>query len=125
MLRQKEPSKRSKKGGAKGSVAILEESIQLGCVSQDSFPRKFILRGTLKIGDDQNTTSNSPKVAGTQIKFGREKGPSRGVTQKCEPHERHPCANQFEERTQDETTKKGAPAEWHGTWQKSVFELKI
>ena len=44
MLRQKEPSKRSKKGGAKGSVAILEESIQLGCVSQDSFPRKFILR---------------------------------------------------------------------------------
>ena len=29
-------NKKSKKGGAKGSVATLKESIQLGCVSQDS-----------------------------------------------------------------------------------------
>ena len=36
------PSKKSKKGGAKGSVAILKESFQLGCVSQDSYPRKSI-----------------------------------------------------------------------------------
>ena len=33
----------------------------------------------------------------------KRKGPSRGVTQKCEPHERNPCAPKFEERTQDET----------------------
>ena len=38
------PSKKSKKGGAEGSDAILKESIQLGCVSQDSYPRKSILR---------------------------------------------------------------------------------
>ena len=36
------PNKRSKKGGAKGSVAILMESAQLGCVSQDSYPRKSV-----------------------------------------------------------------------------------
>ena len=41
MLRQKEsPARQSKKGGAKGSVAILKESFQLGCVSQDSYSEK-------------------------------------------------------------------------------------
>ena len=37
------PSKKSKKGGAKGSVALLKESTQLGCVSQDSYPRKHLM----------------------------------------------------------------------------------
>ena len=42
---------KSKKGGAKGSVAILKESFQLGCVSQESYPRNSILRepGKLEI----------------------------------------------------------------------------
>ena len=35
------PNKKSKKGGAKGSVAILKEFLQLDCASQDSYPRKF------------------------------------------------------------------------------------
>ena len=38
-----QPSEKSKKIGAKGSVAVLKESIQLSCVSrvsQDSHPRK-------------------------------------------------------------------------------------
>ena len=30
------PSNKSKKGSAKGSVALLKEPFQLGCVSQDS-----------------------------------------------------------------------------------------
>ena len=34
----------SEKGGASGSVALLKESIQMGCVSQDSFPRMSILK---------------------------------------------------------------------------------
>ena len=38
------PYKKSKKGGAKGSAAILKEFLQLGCASQDSYPRKSILR---------------------------------------------------------------------------------
>ena len=37
---EERPSKKSKKGGAKGSVALLKESTQLGCVSQDSYPKK-------------------------------------------------------------------------------------
>ena len=37
---EERPSKKSKKGGATGSVASLKESTQLGCVSQDSYPRK-------------------------------------------------------------------------------------
>ena len=35
------PSKKSKRG-AKGSVVILKESVQLGCASQDFYPRQFI-----------------------------------------------------------------------------------
>ena len=37
---EEEPSQKSNKGGAKGSVATLKGSIQLGCVSQDCYPRK-------------------------------------------------------------------------------------
>ena len=44
------PNKRSKKCGAKGSVALLTESTQLGCVSQDSYPRKSILRERGRLG---------------------------------------------------------------------------
>ena len=33
------PTKKSKKNRAQGSVALVKESLQLGCVSQDSFPR--------------------------------------------------------------------------------------
>ena len=36
------PNKKSKKSGAKGSVATVKESTQFGCVSQDSYPRTFI-----------------------------------------------------------------------------------
>ena len=42
MMRQKE--------GAKGLVAILKESTQMGCVSQDSHPRKSTPRAKRKIG---------------------------------------------------------------------------
>ena len=49
MLRQKE-SLTEVEGGAKGSVAILKESFQSGCVSQDSYPRKSILREHGKMG---------------------------------------------------------------------------
>ena len=72
----------------------------LGCVSQDSHPRKSILR---KEGNwDQITPSNSPKARGTTSNTGKM-GPSRGVIQKCGPPERYPCAPRFEDRTQDET----------------------
>ena len=66
------PSKKSKKGGAKGSVALLKESTQLGCVSQDSYPRNSI--PLEKKGNwDQNTPSNFPTAPGTKQKFGKER----------------------------------------------------
>ena len=65
------PRKRSKKGGAKGSIATLTESQQLGCVSQDSYPRKSILR---KLENwNRNTQSNSSRGPGTKRKFGKER----------------------------------------------------
>ena len=39
----RQPSKKSKEGGGKGSVALLKESIQMGCVSKDCLGRKSIL----------------------------------------------------------------------------------
>ena len=44
------PNEKSKKGGAKGSVATLKEATQLGCISQDSCPRKSILRELGRLG---------------------------------------------------------------------------
>ena len=65
------PSKKSKKSGVKGSVALLMESIPLGSVSQDSHPRMSILGK--KENWDQVTPSNSPRTRGTNQNSG-EKG---------------------------------------------------
>ena len=82
MLRQKEtPSKKSKKDGAKGSVAMLKESVQLGCVSQDSNPRKFF----------------------PQIKKSGKKGSIARDHPQVWPHECSPCASKFGERSHEET----------------------
>ena len=49
---EEKPSNKSKKGGAKASVALKEDG-QLGCVSQDSHPRKSILRKAGTLGSNQ------------------------------------------------------------------------
>ena len=79
----------------------MKESFQLGCVSQDSYPRSLFY--VKKENWDRNTPSNSPKAPGIKSKFGKEKGPSRGIIQKRAPHERGPCAPKFEERSHEET----------------------
>ena len=58
------PNKRSKKRGRKGSVELLTESIQLGCVSQEPRPRKSILwkEGALR----PNHAVKFPKAPGTK-----------------------------------------------------------
>ena len=100
---EKKPSKKSKKCGAKGSVASLKESIQLGCASQDSSPRKSILREHGICGS--NHAVKFSKGMWHQIKIWERKGPSRGIVQRCAcaPHERSPCAPKFEERSHEET----------------------
>ena len=94
-------SKKSKKGGAKGSVALMKETIQLGCVSKDYPGRKSVLREVSNLGS--NHTVKFSKSTWHHIKIRERTGPSRGVIQHCEPHERSPCATRFEERSQEET----------------------
>ena len=66
-----QPSKTSKKSGVKGSVVLLKESTQLGCVSQDSHPSKSILR-------------KGKMARGTTSTFGKER-----------VHRKDPCAPRF------------------------------
>ena len=97
------PSKKSKKGSAKGSVALLKESPNCGCVSQDSYPKKSILRKVRKMGSNASAGHTVKFSGGTwhQIKIRERKGPPRGIIQKCEPHERNPCAPRFEGRSHE------------------------
>ena len=74
----------------------------MGCVYQDSYPRKYILR------EKENWIKTRRQILQEHLapkkKLGKERvGPSRGFIQKCEPHERGPCAPKFGERSHEET----------------------
>ena len=71
--RKKESPSRSQRkvGGAKRSVPIFKGSAQLGCASQDSYPRETI-PVNLELWE-RNTPSNSPKELDTKSKFGKER----------------------------------------------------
>ena len=73
----------------------------MGFVSQDSYPRKSILRESGMLGS--NRPSKFPRGTWHQIKIRERKGPSRGIIQKCAPHERSPCAPKVGERSHEET----------------------
>ena len=73
---KRRPTKRSKKGAAKRSVAILKESIHSGCVSQDSYPRKSILRESGKLGSKH--TVKFSKSTWHQIKYPGKAGSIAG-----------------------------------------------
>ena len=95
----------------------------MGCVSQDSYPRKSILRETGRLG-----TQHAVKFSkGTwhQIKFRESKGQSRGIVQECAPHERCPCAPKFEDRSHEETLTQERCAR-KAAWDlaKNIYKLK-
>ena len=69
------PSIKSKKGGAKGSVATLKESAQLGSVSQDSHPGKSSLREEGKLGSKHAVTFS--KATWHQKKSGKKRSIAR------------------------------------------------
>ena len=120
---EEKPSTKSKNGGVKQSVALLKESILLGCVSQDSHPRKSILRKEGKLGSKHAVKFS--KGTWHQIKNRERKGPSRGIVQKCEPHERSPCVPKFEGRSQEETLHQERCARrvaWDSA--KNIYKLK-
>ena len=67
----RQPNSKSKKSGGKGSVALLKESIQLGCVSPDYSSKKSILRKLGNIGSSH--TVNFSKGTWHHEKKGKEK----------------------------------------------------
>ena len=60
-----------------------------------------------------------------QIKIRERKGPSRGIIQKCAPHERSPCAPKFGERSHEETLHQERCAR-KAAWDlaKNIYKLK-
>ena len=115
-------NKKSKKGGARGSVAIVKEFTQLGCVSQDSYPRKSSLREPGMLGSKH--TVHFSKGTCHQIKNRERKGPSRGIIQKCAPHVCSPCAPKFEDRSHEEILNQercSRKAAWDMT--KNIYKL--
>ena len=120
---ERKPSKKTKKGGVKRSVAILKESTQLGCVSRDSYPRNSILREPGMLGSKH--TVKFSKGTWHQIDIRERKGPSRGIVQKCEPHERSPCAPKFGERSHEETLiQEGCARKAAWDLAKNMYKLK-
>ena len=112
------PSKKWKKRCGKGSVALMKDTIQQGCVSKD-YPRrgfKFGIESHHHIFQRHMAPRNK---SGKKWSIGRSHAKvwtSRG----------HPCAPKFEERTQDEPwNKKDAPEEKHWTWRKMSFSPEI
>ena len=115
---EEKPSKRSKSESTQGALAILKEKKVPGCVSQNSDPKKSILR---KAGQTRlNASADTVKFSGRtwyEIQIRERKGASRCVIQKGEPHERYPCAPKFEERTPEETSRQEECA------RKAVWDL--
>ena len=118
---------RSQSESTQGAVAILKEKKVQGWVSQNSDPKKSILR---KAGQTRLDASagHAKKFSGRtlyEIPIRERKGPSRGVIQKGEPHERNPCAPKFEERTPEETSRQEECAR-KAAWNlaRNIYKLK-
>ena len=71
------------------------------CVSRFLIREILILRKERKWGS--NHTVKFSKGTWHHMKIRARKGPLPGDIQKCDSHERNPCAPRFEERTEDET----------------------
>ena len=98
-----QPSKRSEKNGDKSSVAILENTRQLGCVFQDMEPPKSttILRKSSNILKPIRCVRFTRAVLRhADIRYQK---PSLGTICPGDPHQRNPNAPEFEDRSQEET----------------------
>ena len=98
-----QPSKRSKKNGAKSAVAMLKISQQLGCVFQDMEPPKSssILRKSSNIRKPFRCFRFT--TAALHHANIWDKNPSLGVICPGDPHQRNPNAPKYEDRSQEET----------------------
>ena len=105
---EEKPNKKSKKGGAKGSVAKLKNWHK-----RIAYLRILIRRSRF-YGKDDNWEAVT-----------RFKSHDAGIVQKCEPHERSPCAPKFADRSQQDTVKQERCAR-RVAWNlaKNVYNLK-
>ena len=89
--------------------------------------RRSLFHGNLEqLGSNASAGHNVKFSGGTwhRIKI-RERGPSRGIIQKCEFHEHSPCARRFEEKSHEETSKQES---WFrkAAWDlaKNIYKLR-
>ena len=68
----RQPSKKSEKSGGKGSVALLEETIQLGCVFMMAVRKKSILRGNESLGSNQTVKFSKATMRQAKIRIAGE-----------------------------------------------------
>ena len=119
--------KKPKKTGGKGSVVLLKNPKQRGCVFQDVEPpkSKSILR-THKILGTKAQGAILKKAHHATSKFGKERVPSKCVMQHFDPHERSPCAPKFEHRSEEETLKQARAMRRRVAWEIviSIHKLK-
>ena len=114
---REKPSKKSRKESTQGAVAILrgKKKVQV-CVSQSSDPKKSLPRkaGQTRLNASAGHTIKFSRRAWYAIQIWEIKGPSRGVIQKGEPHERNPCAPKLrKEHLRKPQDKKNVPAKQH------------
>ena len=123
---EEKPSKKSKSVSNQGAIAILKEKKIQGCLSQNSDPKKSFLRNTVQTRLNASA-GHAIKFSGRtwcEIQIRERKGPSRGVFQKGEPHERNPCALKFEERTPQETLRQEECAR-KAAWDLAKHKYKL
>ena len=114
-----QPSKKPKKSGGKGSVALLKNSKQLGC------SRIWSRRNPSRFFGRARAACTSLKVHNATSKIRERKYPSKGVIQQSEPHERGPSPPKFEDTSQEETLQQERCAR-RDAWEmaKTVHKLK-
>ena len=113
----KQPNKKPK-------TVALKNSKQLGCVFQDVEPPKsnsILRKGTKFLGPKRSM--RFPRSTLRHVKIRERRGPSQGVTQRFDPHERGPHAPKFEDRSGDETLKQERCAR-RVAWEMAKLEVK-
>ena len=120
---EEKPSKRSRKEGTPGAVAILREKQVQGCVSQnpdlqESVPRKA---EQVRLNASAGHTINSQDAPGTKFEFGKEKGHLQELSKKenlmSETLARPSLRKEHLRKPQE---KKIVPAKQRGTWRKYI-----
>ena len=108
-----QPSKRSKKNGAKSAVAMLKETKNLCCVFQDVEPPKS--SSILRKSSTMRKPIRGVRCTGATLRDARVPDQNPSLDKICpgEHHQRNPNAPKFEDRSQEET-------KWQEHWAREA-----